>query len=331
MNEITASKRIAVGVFIVLGLAILIVAVFTIGGQHKAFVKSIRVHILFDDVQGLQPGNNVWLSGMKVGTVKSIEFYHNSQVAVTLNIEKKAQTHIAGDSRARISTDGLVGNKIVVISGGTEGVKAVADNDSLKSERIAGTQELFATFQASNANLLEITGNLKTISKRLSEGQGTLGKLINDPAIADHLQNSIDHLRTAAANSENLIANLQDFSARLKQPDGLASKLATDTTVFLRIKASAAKLNEAANQATEFTASLRDAGQGVKEGLSDPNSPAGTLLHNEDAGADLQRTLKNLRISTKELSDDLEALQHNFLLRGFFRKREKEEKKENKQ
>jgi len=331
MNEITASKRIAVGVFIVLGLAILIVAVFTIGGQHKAFVKSIRVHILFDDVQGLQPGNNVWLSGMKVGTVKSIEFYHNSQVAVTLNIEKKAQTHIAGDSRARISTDGLVGNKIVVISGGTEGVKAVADNDSLKSERIAGTQEMFATFQASNANLLEITGNLKTISKRLSEGQGTIGKLINDPAIADHLQNSIDHLRTAAANSENLIANLEDFSARLKQPDGLASKLATDTTVFLRIKASAAKLNEAANQATEFTSSLRDAGRGIKEGLNDPNSPAGTLLHNEDAGADLQRTLKNLRISSKELSDDLEALQHNFLLRGFFRKREKEEKKENKQ
>jgi phospholipid/cholesterol/gamma-HCH transport system substrate-binding protein len=328
MNEINTAKRMAVGIFIALGLAILVVAIFTIGGQHKAFVKSIRLHVLFDDVQGLQPGNNVWLSGIKIGTVKSIDFYHNSQVAVTLNIEKKAQPHIAGDSKARITTDGLVGNKIVMISGGTDGAKPIADNDSLQSQHLAGTQEMFATLQASNANLLAITGNLKTISERLNGGRGTLGKLINEPTIADHLQTSIDRLRTAAGSSQQLIANLEDFSARLKQPGGLASQLATDTTVFNRIKASAVKLNEAANQATEFTTSLRDAGQDVKQGLNNENSPVGTLLHNEDAGADLQRTLKNLRISSKELSDDLEALQHNFLLRGFFRKREKEEKKQ---
>ncbi|HLZ89349.1 MAG TPA: MlaD family protein [Puia sp.] len=322
MNEVAISKRLAVGVFITLAVLILIAAIFTIGGQHKAFVRSVRVHILFDDVQGLQPGNNVWLSGMKIGTVRSIDFYHKSQVAVTLNIEKKAQPHIADDAKARISTDGLVGNKIVVISGGSDNARPIVDNDSLLSEHLAGTQEMFATLQASNANLLEMTGNLKTISKKLNEGQGTLGKLISDPSIADHLRNSIDHLRTAAANSENLIANLEDFSARLKQPDGLASQLATDTTVFNRIKGAVARLNEAATQATDFTISLRDAGAG----LNDKNSPAGTLLHDEDAGADLQRTLKNLRVSSKELSDDLEALQHNFLLRGFFRKREKEQK-----
>lgn len=324
MNEINTTKRMAVGIFITLGILILVAAVFTIGGQHKAFVKSVRVHILFDNVEGLQPGNNVWLSGMKVGTVKSINFYHKSQVAVTLNIEKKAAPHIADDSRARISTDGLIGNKIVVISGGTEGARPIADNDSLHSEHLPGTQEMMATLQASNANLLEITGNLKTISKRLSDGQGTIGKLINDPAIADHLNTSIDHLRMAAVGSEQLIANLEDFSARLKQPGGLASQLATDTTVFNRIKGAAARLNEAADQAGEFTTSLKKAG----DGLNDKNAPVGILLHDADAGADLQRTLKNLRVSSKELSDDLEALQHNFLLRGFFRKKEKEEKKQ---
>lgn len=320
MNEINVSKRLAVGIFIVLALAILVTAIFTIGGQHKVFVKTIRLHILFDDVQGLQAGNNVWLSGMKVGTVKSIDFYRNSRVAVTLSIEKKAQPHIANDSRARISTDGLVGNKIVVLSDGSDNVPPITDNDSLRSQHLAGTQEMFATFQASNANLLEITGNLKTISKRLNDGQGTLGQLINDPAIADHIRTSIDHLRTAAANSENLIANLEDFSTRLKQPGGLASQLATDTTVFNHLKGAVARLNEAATQATAFTSSLRDAGAG----LNDTNSPVGILLHDEDAGADLQRTLKNLRVSSKELSDDLEAIQHNFLLRGFFRKKEKE-------
>jgi phospholipid/cholesterol/gamma-HCH transport system substrate-binding protein len=320
MSEVNVRKRMAVGLFITIGLLILIGAVFTIGGQHKAFVKSIRLHIIFDNVQGLQPGNNIWLSGMKVGTVKSIGFYGNSQVAVTLNVEKKAQPHIRKDSKARISTDGLVGNKIVVIDGGSDEAPIVADNDSLQPEHVAGTQELMTTLQASNSNLLEITGNLKTISRKLTESQGTLGQLINDPAIADHLRNSIDNLRNATAGSEAMIANLKDFSERLRQPGGLASQLASDTTVFNHLRGAVARLDQAAAQVHEFSNSLQTAGAG----LNDKNAPIGMLLHDEDAADNLQRTLKNLRVSSQELSEDLEAIQHNWLLRGFFRKKDKQ-------
>jgi phospholipid/cholesterol/gamma-HCH transport system substrate-binding protein len=320
MSEVNVRKRMAVGIFISVGLAILLVAVFTIGGQHKAFVKSIRLHIIFDNVQGLQPGNNIWLSGMKVGTVKSIGFYGNSQVAVTLNVEKQAQPHIRKDSRARITTDGLVGNKIVVIDGGSDEAPLVADNDSLQSEHIVGTQELMSTLQASNSNLLEITGNLKTISKKLTESQGTLGQLINDPAIADRLRGSIDNLRNATAGSEAMISNLKDFSERLRQPGGLASQLATDTTVFSHLKGAVARLDQAAAQVHDFSTSLQTAGAG----LNDKNAPIGMLLHDEDAADNLQRTLKNLRVSSQELSEDLEAIQHNWLLRGFFKKKDKQ-------
>lgn len=321
MNEVKTGKRLAVGIFISLGLAILLVAVFTIGNQRKTFIRSIRLHIIFDNVQGLQPGNNIWLSGMKIGTVKAVDFYGNSQVAVTLDVERKAQPHIRKDSRARISTDGLVGNKIVVIDGGSDAAPAVSNNDSLQSEHIAGAQEMMTTLQASNTNLLEITGNLRTISRRLTEGQGTLGRLINDPDIADRLRSSIDHLRNATAGSEKMIANLETFSDRLRQPDGLASKLATDTTVFAQIKGAVARLDQAAAQVDQFSRSLSNAGAS----LNDTHSPIGVILHDEDAAADLQRTLKNLRVSSKELSDDLEAVQHNFLLRGFFRRRAKQE------
>ena len=322
MSEVKKGKRLAVGIFISLGLAILLAAVFTIGSQHKTFNRSIHLHIIFDNVQGLQPGNNIWLSGMKVGTVKAVDFYHNAQVTVTLDVDSKAQPHIRKDARARISTDGLVGNKIVVIDGGTESAPVVSNNDSLQSDHIAGAQELMSTLQASNANLLEITGNLKTISHRISEGQGTLGRLINDPDIADRLRSSIDHLRNAAAGSEKMIAGLQVFSDRLRQPDGLASKLATDTTIFTQIKGAVSQLNRAAAQVDQFSLSLRNAGAG----LNDTNSPVGVVLHDQDAAADLRRTLKNLRVSSKELSDDLEAVQHNFLLRGFFRRRAKQDK-----
>ena len=82
------------------------------------------------------------------------------------------------------------------------------------------------------------------------------------------------------------------------------------------------RLDKAAAQVDQFSQSLKTAGAG----LNDSNSPIGVMLHDEDAAANLQRTLKNLRLSSKELSDDLEAIQHNFLLRGFFRKKEKEDK-----
>ena len=319
MSEVNVRKRVAVGVFIFLGLAILVVGIFTVGNQRKAFVKTITTKAIFDDIQGLQPGNNVWLSGMKVGTVKKVSFYGNSQVEIILSIEKQAQPHIRKDAKAKISTDGLVGNKIVVVYGGTENMPAIADNDVLQTEHLAGMQEMMTTLQASNSNLLEITGNLKAISKKLTDGQGTLGELINDPAIADHLRSSIDHFRAASANSEKMIANLQDFSEGLHKPGGLANELVTDTTVFRQLKGTMNQLNEAANAASEFSASLRTAGQGI----NDPNTPIGMILHDEETAADLQRTIKNLRVSSKELSDDLEAVQHNFLLRGFFRKKNK--------
>ena len=320
MSEVNVRKRMAVGLFISVGLLILIGAVFTIGGQHKAFTKSIRLHIIFDNVQGLQTGNNIWLSGMKVGTVKSIDFYGNSQVAVVLNVEKKAQPHIRKDSKARISTDGLIGNKIIVIDAGSDDSPVIADNDSLHTEHVSGPAELMSTLQASNSNLLEITGNLKTISKKLTESQGTLGQLINDPAIADRLRGSIDNLRNATAGSEAMIANLKDFSERLRSPDGLASKLASDTTIFNHLQGAVAKLDQAAAQVHDFSSSLQTAGAG----LNDKNAPIGMLLHDEDAADNLQRTLKNLRVSSQELSEDLEALQHNFLLRGFFKKNDKQ-------
>ncbi len=319
MSVVNVSKRMAVGLFITIGLAILLVTVFTIGGQHKAFVKSIHLHILFDNVQGLQTGNNIWLSGIKVGTVKSIAFYGNSQVAVILAVDKKAQPHIRKDSKCRISTDGLIGNKIIVIDGGSDNSPQVVDNDSLQSEHLAGTEELMSTLEKSNSNLLEITGNIKTISKRLTESQGTLGQLINDPAIADRLKGSLDNLRNATAGSEAMIANLRAFSQQLRQPGGLANTLATDTTVFSHLRGAVTRLDDAAARVQAFSNSLQTAGAG----LNDKNAPIGMLLHDEDAADNLQRTLKNLRVSSQELSDDLEAIQHSWLLRGFFKKKDK--------
>jgi phospholipid/cholesterol/gamma-HCH transport system substrate-binding protein len=321
MSESNNRKKLAVGVFVFLGMLILVIGVVVIGGQRKSFTKSIRLQVVFDDVQGLQAGNNVWFSGMKVGTVKGVEFYGRSQVEVILNVERQAQPHIRKDTKARISTDGLVGNKIVVLSGGSDSVAPVADNDRLQSEQEAGMQEMMSTLQASNGNLLAITGNLKAVSEKLRAGQGTLGELLNDPSFAETLRGSIGHLRAASAASERMIDNLETFSTRLKQPDGLVNELITDTTVFRRLQDAVAQLNKAAASASDFGQSLRTAGRG----LNDEHSTVGVLLHDEETADNIERMIKNLRVSSQELSEDLEAIQHSFLLKGFFKKKKDEQ------
>jgi phospholipid/cholesterol/gamma-HCH transport system substrate-binding protein len=323
MSEQNNKKQIAVGAFITIGLAILVVGIFTIGGQRKAFVRTFPLAAGFEDAQGLQSGNNVWLSGIKVGTVKKVAFAGNTGIEVLMNVDTKARAYIHKDAKARIGTDGLVGNKIIIIDGGTASAPIAADNERIAGQHAGGTDEMLATLQANNTNLLAITGNLKTVSKKLADGQGTLGQLINDPTMGNDLRASINSLQAASAGSEKIIQHLQDYTAGLHKPGTLAEQLITDTTVFANLKATVVRLNDAANSASAFTEKIKDAGDTITKGLSDPNTPVGLLLHDQETADNLQRTIKNLRVSSKELADDLEAVQHNWLLRGFFKKREK--------
>ncbi|MBC7720409.1 MAG: MCE family protein, partial [Pedobacter sp.] len=112
------NRPVIVGIFVLLGLAILVITIFTLGGQKKTFVKSFTINAVFNDVAGLLKGSNIWFSGVKIGTVKKISFYGSSQVLVSMSIEQEAESHIHKDAMAKIGSDGLIGNKIVVIYGG---------------------------------------------------------------------------------------------------------------------------------------------------------------------------------------------------------------------
>src|SRR6201989_1407185 len=160
-------RKVIVGLFIILGLAILVVGVFSLGGQKKTFVKGYTLNTIFNDVNGLQKGNNVWLSGVKIGTVKKITFLRNSNVLVSMEIQKSLQPMIRKDARTKISSDGLIGNKIVVIFGGTFKVPQAEDDNFLKAQEALSTEDMLMKLQANNKNLLAITGSFKNISQKI--------------------------------------------------------------------------------------------------------------------------------------------------------------------
>jgi len=319
MNKTDYKRPLTVGVFIFAGLVIIILCVFTIGSQQKLFQKKITLNVIFDDVGGLQPGNNVWLSGVKIGTVKKIVFYKSTQVAITTSIESVAQSHICKDAKAKISTDGFIGNKIVVIYGGTEQAGMVASGDFLQSEKGTSTDDMLATLQISNTNLLEITQNFKLITRKMLHGDGTVSKLINDGSLVNQLQQTILNLRNAAATSEKMMTNAAQFTARLNNGNGLVNELITDTAVFISLKETMNQLKSAVSNATMLVDNMQKAGAG----LNKTNTPAGMLLNDDEVAGDLKAMIRNLKSGSQKLDEDLEALQHNFLLRGYFRKKAK--------
>lgn len=326
MKSTNNKRAVIIGIFIFLGIAILIITILTLGSQHKTFEKSITIEAVFDDVNGLQKGNNIWFSGVKIGIVKKISISGNAKVKVSMDIEDRSHQFIRKDAKAKISTDGLIGNKIVVIYGGSLQVPEVETGDVLGIEKLLSTDEMMSTLAKNNDNFLEITNGLKVISKRLVDGQGTIGKLMTDETLVNDLDATAITLKSVSLNLEKLSSNVAAYTSRLSAKGSLTNDLVTDTVVFNKLRSTVLQLQQIAETSKGVVDNLKVSTNTFNDALNNKNAPVGMLLHDEQAAATIKTTLQNLQSGTKKMDEDLEALQHNFLLRGFFRKKARNEK-----
>lgn len=321
MNEEKNKRSVYVGLFVLGGIIFLIAGILMIGNLHETFKKKIKVIALFDNVSGLQTGNNIWFSGVKIGIVSKLRFFGHSQVEVTMKLETNTKQFIRKDAYVKIGTDGLIGNKILEVYGGTTQLPEITEGDTLGVEKSFSTDDMINMVQENNKNLLTITNDFKTISHKLVSGEGSIGKLLNDNAIYTNLNDASLSLQHASSQSQQLINSLNTFTNGLNKKGTLANQLVTDTIVFNSVKASATQLQHVVDKANMFVNDLKEAGK-------NPNTSIGMLLHDEETGARLKATIRNLESGSAKLDDDLLAAQHNFLLRGFFKKRAKQASKD---
>ena len=320
MIKPTNKRSVVVGIFVLVGLLFLLAGVLIIGNIHQTFVRKIRVVTLFDDVSGLQAGNNIWFSGVKIGSISSLEFYAQTKVKVVMKLEEKAQQYIRKDAFVKLSTDGLIGNRILIIYGGSSRSPQVEEGDTLKVEKTFTSEDMINTLQENNKNFLAITNDFKLISAKIAKGEGTVGKLLNDNAVYAQLEATILSLQQASDKAQNLIGSLATFSENLNKKGTLANELTTDTVIFNSLKLSVLQLQNISDTTAVFVNQLKKAG-------NNPNTAIGVLIHDEESGARIKQTIKNLEAGSQKLDEDLKAIQSNVLLRGYFKKAENEKKK----
>ncbi|WP_126243874.1 MlaD family protein [Chitinophaga rhizosphaerae] len=330
MNDKSTKRGVIVGIFVFIGLLIFVAGILILGGQKKTFMSSLGVVAVFHDIGGLAKGDNVWYSGVKVGTIKSISFLGHDRIQVRMEIDKRSREFIHKDVVAKVSSDGLVGNKIIALSGGTAGVPAVEDGDTIAVVTAISSDELLETLQVNNKSLVEITGNLKTITKKIADGEGSLGRLISSDTVYNDLKGAIAGLQRTTENTRRITANLTDYTGKLQRKGSLANDLVTDTIVFSNLRSSMSRIESASKGIDSVMNNLQAASASVNDNLKSSKTPAGMLLNDEATAQSLKTTIRNLQSSTYKLDENMEALQHNFLLRGFFRRRDKAEAKEQK-
>ncbi|RYF84425.1 MAG: MCE family protein [Chitinophagaceae bacterium] len=321
--EQQSKRSVIVGAFVFIALVIFVLGVMTLGGQKSLFNKGATINAVFNEVNGLQAGNNVWFSGVKVGTVQNIAFEKDGRVKVEMNIQKDYLDIIKKDAKAKVGSDGFIGNKLVILYGGSATAPPVADGNAVATEQAVGMEEMMATLQQNNQNLLSITGNFKTLSDEMANGRGTIGKLLKDEQLFNDLQQSVTTVKVATVNAQQMLANFSDYSNKLTAKGSLANDLVTDTVIFSRLRSTVREIDGLSNRANDVVASLSQASQNLNQKLNDNSNPAGLLLNDRETASNIKETIKSLQAASVKLDENMEALQHNFLLRGFFRKKEK--------
>ena len=300
------------GMFIIIGVILFMVSIYFIGNNKNLFSSTFQLKSHFKNVSGLKEGNNVRFSGINIGTVAGIEFISDSSVVVNLVIKQEVQKYIKTDAIASIGSDGLMGDKVLTISPGTSSNKMVSDNATIRSFKAVDMEDLMKGLNKSVDNAQIITAQLSEFSTKINKGKGALNKVLTDEEFAKSFDITIQNLK---ASSEEFV----EFTTNMNDKNGTLSKLMTDPKYANSIEKTLDNLEKSSNEFEVFTKKLNN-DKGI---LS-------KLVSNERLAASLDSSLTNIEKGSKNLIEIEEAAKHNFLLRGYFKKKEKalEKKKE---
>lgn len=320
--EKTASQKIRLGIFVIAGLAFFILAIYFIGNKQQMFGKTERLSVVFNNVGGLQLGNNVRYSGINIGTVRSIEIVNDSTISVEMQIDKSIFPHIKKDAIATIGSDGLVGSVIINIIPGKGNAERVNPGDILQSTNRIRSDDMLNTLSTTNENAAQLTADLLKITNDINNGKGTIGVLIHDTIMAHDLKETIHYLKLTSQKTSQTIDNLNIQITSLDNKNNVIGVL-KDTVVANKIKKIVTNLDNSSQEINKVVTNLNATVLNVKEGKGAINY----LSNDPKLVKKIDSTMININEASKKLNENLEALKHNFLLRGYFKKLEKAKKK----
>ena len=249
----------------IVGAALFITGFYLIGRKQSMFGKTYDIYAVFNNINGLKPGNNVRYSGINVGTVGEITMVTDTVIVVKMIIEKDITQHIRKDARCAITTDGLVGSMIInILPGGSDIARQITRGDTLQSFTRIRTDEMLSTFNITNENAALLTIELLEIVNAISKGQGILGALIQDTVITHDVRDIIANLKETTVQTSVTMHRLDRMMVSLDRNDNLVGTI-RDTTLPPMIKNMVRNLEQSSSDIKTLITSLNETVQLTQE------------------------------------------------------------------
>lgn len=291
------------GIFIFIGTVLLVISIFLLGSKEKLFTSTIEIKAYFTQIEGLKSGAPVRLSGYDIGSVSSVSFASDTsaRVEVKMRIDNDLKHLIRIDSEASIETEGLVGKKIVSITAGSADAAPVESGGTIKSKTPMNISKIIEETESVMGYMKNLTKDFSEIFAKVNKGQGTVGKLIND----EGLYKSVVKVTQSADESMNTITKRLDEIADLivNTSGSLKSIVSNVDAVILDVKNLLNNIEHGEGVLGKLIADKK---------MADSIS---TVINN------LVKTSEQTRIATSSLVENMEALKHNWLFKGYFETR----------
>jgi phospholipid/cholesterol/gamma-HCH transport system substrate-binding protein len=216
-----AGNRIKLGVFVSVGVALFIFAIYYLGQRQQLFSSTFKISAIFKDANGLEVGNNIRFDRINVGTVDKIEIITDTSVQVDMVIDKKIKKFLKKGVKATVGSEGLMGSKLVTISPGMNDEKEIKENEFVESGESTNVDEILLNFEIASYNAAEITSNMDTIFNNLRMGRGTVGKLLMDSSLATNIGQTMNNIQegTEAAKHSFLLRGFFKDKEKAKQKE----------------------------------------------------------------------------------------------------------------
>jgi phospholipid/cholesterol/gamma-HCH transport system substrate-binding protein len=211
----TAGLKWKLGLFVICALTLLVLGLFFVGKQKHLFDSVFMIKAEFHNVSGLKPGNNVRFGGINVGAVESITLITDTTVMVNLSIKKEVHAFIRKNASASIGSEGLMGDRVLIISPGTGVSEPVAENGVLISQAPVETDQILAGLKTSADNAALITQQLAEVAYKVNHGHGVLSRLLSDTSMGNNLHATVVNLKKGSEGlNQNMEAAKHNFLLR---------------------------------------------------------------------------------------------------------------------
>jgi len=317
-------QKISLGMFVVISTLLLISLLYFIGSQQNIFGKTFKISAVFNNVNGLQLGNNVRYSGINVGTVKGIVMLNDTAICVDMVLENKILKHIKKNAVAAIGSDGLVGSMVINIAPSKERSVAFMPGDTIQSYSKISTNDMLSTLNTTNENTALLTADLLKITSAINKGKGTLGLLISDEEMASNIKITTANLKHVSLNAAKTMEEVKNIINAINYDESFASVLLSDSISAIQLKSIITNLEQSSRGIDSVIFNVNN----VLESANNGSGTVNYLLKDSTLVESIDTTIKNLEIGSVQLNENLEALKHNFLTKGYFKKIEKQQKKE---